>query len=668
MWWNGLCGTVCVERFVWNGSSSVGILPPRENKLTLPSLPPSLSSTSLPPSFHLQCAKLCLCSGGPVLCHAGRLRFRRKTNAAAAALVAARLSKQSSGDHHLQGLHELAKTATFAGNAMGVHEGGLSQMQRDGGGGIGSHGMNSAAAAAGLCGAAPAVRSATPWLQNMNHGGGANFGGNFGNVGNLGGLGNLGNLSNLSSLMNSHMMSSSMGGGGFPPTSSLLAEFSAAMGVGVSGHGQQGGSMPQSEEVFGEIASMNVSLRSENAALRQRLAIVSARVESQGECQLCGKDPSGADNGHGHGGNNSGSLMKQAQAAQAAAVSPMIAELEALKQRQQMHHQQQQHQQQQHHHHQFAQHHDAAANLAALLAARLQSSSDNLLGAGAGAGNMNNVSDMNKFMMATQAAFGAGAGGNFHSQLGSQLSSAQLSQQHSFLPHQHEGAGGNPFAQHQQGGGWDANMAAAAAAAAANDTVRNLVMQASQQQHQQQQQQAEEGAASDPMSALLKSVQMHQKAVLSAAGGARTFPPAVLEAINNASASPPAAAAAAAAAASSDKSNDSEDIKVILGSKLRSPAPSTAVSPPPPAAADPPAPAVTGGNGSDEGEDVNVKINVGLGNKSADDGSNQGDVDREVERDMKRPSPDGSTDMGDETITVKRARRISLAADGSTEH
>lgn len=545
------------------------------------------------------------------MCHAGRLRFRRKNNAAAASLVAARQSKASSSEDNLHsGLHELAKTATIAGKSVSPAPGHDvakkgSRVRKSRGDGDG--GMCTAAAAAGSCGAATAVRSATPWLQSIN----------------IPMMGNLSNLGNLGNLTNNHTMS------GFPPTSSSLADFSAAMG----GSSQQGVNPPQAEELFNQIATLNVSLRNENMTLWQRVAVLSARLENQGDasCQHCGKSSGNGVNGNGNektnGSNNGASLFDQARQA---VVGPMMAELEAMKQLQQ----QQVHRQHQHQH----SHTQDTANLASLLA-QIQSGSDTFFSSGGASSSMNSLNGLNKLMMASQAAFG-GVVGSFHSQLNSQLLQQSFS---------HDGANPLYLSPFSQQGAWNADMAAAAVAA--NDAVRSLVMQANQQAGNIVSMGG--NASSDPMAALLESVQVHQKAKVLDAAASRAnlaLTPAVLEAINK----------AGGTGVSSDKSNETGDNKVS-GNKRSAP---SNVSPADHAGVD----------CGDLRDGSNDRNGGNVGNGSYDDGTNQGEGERMGEHRMKRinkkrSSPDGSTGTDEDTMNdLKRPCRNSLMEDGSTDN
>lgn len=353
-----------------------------------------------------------MCTGGLFLCHAGRLRDRRKVVAAqAAALPTGRLPHVLWNEERLRGLDVLAKTASAAIVASSVSPAfahALAQNDAFGlfswhGGGGGCGGASTSASAGTSVDAA--ARSAMPWLQNVTET-----------------MGNWGDM-------------------GAPSTSFLPSEIGAAMGGGWGQHDLDA----REEDILRQVAALNVSLRTENENLRQRLAILSAHVANRGGivCRHCG-----ARDGNGSGDSICDvDLAKQARAPKPAA-APTVADLEALTQ---------QLQQQMYNQHNLQ--HDAAT-FAGMLA-RVQSSTDNSFFHVGAPANMNSVSGIQEFMAgASQAVFHGGDGtGPPRDQL-----NALLMQPASLY---------QSLLSQQRHGDLDANVLAAVAAATGQDTARS---------------------------------------------------------------------------------------------------------------------------------------------------------------------------------------------------
>ena len=289
----------------------------------------------------------------------------------------------------------------------------------------------------------------------------------------------------LGNLMNNNNHSTLNGGFGSASNSTVLAELSAALGGGA-----QDMHIPMTEETFHRITSMNIFLRDENVALRQRVASLSAALESQlyAACRHCGKI-SGTPTGHDDGDNTIANLLKQVQQPVAGA-NPVMSQLEVLKL---LHQAQYEHQEKLHRQHGTRQN---AADLTTFLT--WVKSSGNAMQ------NTNKVDDMNKVLMAVQDAYPGTADA-----LSSLLSAEPLQQQYMR-------DGGSLLQQSLLGslthGARSDNIGAA------NNALHALIMNAEKDKVLQESIQT--SPVSDPMSALLKTIHMHQKAITTSAQAA----------------------------------------------------------------------------------------------------------------------------------------------------
>lgn len=193
--------------------------------------------------------KLCLCTGGPILCHAGRLRFRRKNAAVAATLASTSMQKIPLTADKFLGIQELINTA--APSSSSAQQPPAAQD---------SDIVKSATTVASLHGAAAAALSVSPWLQNL--------------ISN-GCLGGLGNFTTNDQMVNG--------------LSASLPTFTSAALGGLA----QKWATPQTEGLLinlNHLTMQNFVLNEEIATLRQQLAIAQQALDKL-ICQHCGKPP-----------------------------------------------------------------------------------------------------------------------------------------------------------------------------------------------------------------------------------------------------------------------------------------------------------------------------------------------------------------------------------------